>query len=186
MIRRKKRKITQRASTTIISIIFVMACLTYIFTRLINLNFIEGSSMTDHYAGVAVVNRVAYEHREPQRGDVVSFVRDGTYYIKRIVGIPGDTLDFKAGSVLLNGKVYEEPYLEEGMYTYPLVEGYTYQVPAGMYFVMGDNRENSNDSRFYRDPYIDFHYITGRVVAVFNPYEPSAFIIERYRFDESS
>ena len=87
--------------------------------------------------------------RKPERGDVVVFKlpRDSsTDYIKRLIGLPGDTVQGQNGQVLINGEPLDEPYLDEGVTTgdFDPVE-----VPEGHLFMMGDNRGDSRDSRFF-------------------------------------
>ena len=113
-----------------------------------------------------LVNRVVYRLREPQRGDVMVFrypLDRAVTFIKRVVGIPGDTLQVKDGRLLINGRPVKEPYvhrtggtldptLAQGpLYGSTLQEPWSlaqpYTVPSGNFFVMGDNRTNSDDSR---------------------------------------
>ena len=92
-----------------------------------------------------LVNKIAYKIHEPERGDVIIFhPRQGlhTDYIKRIIALPGDTVEIKMGAVYVNGVRLEEPYIEDSP-TYTFQE---YKVPEDKYFVLGDNRNNSNDS----------------------------------------
>ncbi|HEY7435826.1 MAG TPA: signal peptidase I [Methylomirabilota bacterium] len=97
--------------------------------------------------------------RDPQRGDIVVFkypndeTRD---FIKRIIAVGGDTIQVRDNRVTLNGSPIDEPYARAGSFTgTPSAQcGYAYgcdplKVPAGAYFVMGDNRDNSQDSRYW-------------------------------------
>ena len=97
--------------------------------------------------------------REPQRGDIVVFkypndeTRD---FIKRIIAIDGDTIQVRENRVVLNGQPIEEPYVRPGSFTGPPAGQCSYaygceplKVPADSYFVMGDNRDNSQDSRYW-------------------------------------
>lgn len=105
-----------------------------------------------------MASRVTYAIQGPQRGNIVLF-RDRTEgnnigYIKRIIGMPGDSILISQGKVYVNGaELDESEYLPDGIYTEAgnLEE---YQVPEGYYFVLGDNREDSNDSRYMKYPFI--------------------------------
>lgn len=92
-----------------------------------------------------VVNKVSYHLTEPDRGDVIVFhsPRDpNTDLIKRVIGLPGETVEVKGGTVYIDGKALVEPYLNE----HPKYEYPSQKIPAGEYFVLGDNRNNSADS----------------------------------------
>lgn len=89
----------------------------------------------------------------PQRGDIVTFWSDelGKVLVKRVIGLPGDTITFADGYVYINGEKLEEEYLP--------VKGVTecdesFTVPKGCFFPMGDNRTGSNDARSWANPYV--------------------------------
>ena len=94
-----------------------------------------------------LVNKAIY-HRlfgDPERGDVVIFHapnNQNSDYIKRVIGIPGDTVKIEGGTVYVNGTELDEPYIKDPP-KYTLDEQ---KIPEGQYFVLGDNRNNSNDS----------------------------------------
>jgi signal peptidase I len=100
-------------------------------------NFHEGQRV--------VVNKAVYFFGEPQRGDVVIFKAPTAQhddFIKRVIGLPGDTVEIKNGAVFVNGIELDEPYITSPP-TYSLAE---LEVPVNSYFVLGDNRNHSNDS----------------------------------------
>ncbi|MFM7324190.1 MAG: signal peptidase I [Nodosilinea sp.] len=119
--------------------------------------FIPSSSMapTLHIGDRLVVDKLSYHWRPPHRGDIVVFHPPGQLvdlgydgrqaFIKRIIGIPGETLQVKRGQVLLNGQPLTEPYRLEP----PLYETPALTVPPGYLFVLGDNRNDSNDSHVW-------------------------------------
>ena len=101
---------------------------------------------TLHQGQRLMVDKVTYWFKTPQRGDIVVFYppRDSDeLYIKRIIATPGETIEIKQGKVLINGNSIEEPYISFNS-TAPLERQV---IPADNYFVMGDNRNGSYDSR---------------------------------------
>ena len=98
-----------------------------------------------HNGQRVLVSKVSYRLHDPDRGDVIVFQPanepEGDF-IKRIIGIPGDTVEVENGAVYINGEKLMEPYIKNAP-RYSLNET---EIPAGNYFVLGDNRNNSNDS----------------------------------------
>ena len=133
---------------------------------------VDGSSMwpTLFHQEIMLVNKWDYLWGgEPERFDVVICHypgRGNTNFVKRVVGLPGDTIALVDGYLYVNGERYEEPYLVNRSY----VDFGPYTVPEGYYFMMGDNRSNSNDSRsMYVGP-ITRDMILGRVSCVLFPF----------------
>jgi signal peptidase I len=128
---------------------------------------VEGTSMlpTVQSGDRVLVDRLAYKVGSPQRGDIVvfRFPYSDTNLIKRIIGLPGDTIQITPGVLRVNGKVINEPYIH-----YP--EQYTYgptTVPAGQYFVLGDNRVVSYDSHIWG--FLPSNDLYGRVMVTYWP-----------------
>ena len=118
-----------------------------------------------------------FEFRNPERGDVVVFTRpdesetpedeSAINIIKRVVGLPGDTVEVKGTKVYINGAEYPESYArwEEG----GIREGNfgPDKVPDGHIFLLGDNRDHSKDSRFWQYPFLDIRRVKGRALIIY-------------------
>jgi signal peptidase I len=98
-----------------------------------------------------IINKFAYRFAKPKRFDIIVFKqknKEHSYYnIKRIIGLPGETIQIDNGSIYVNGKVLEEPIESESMKNSGLAAE-EIQLDENEYFVLGDNRNNSEDSRF--------------------------------------
>ncbi len=113
-----------------------------------------------------IVTRV-HNPENLEEGDIVLFKNDefkGEILIKRLIGLPGDKIEIKDGIVYRNGEELKEDYVKNN-------EKYnrTFQVPKGKYFFLGDNRANSNDSRYWENPYVDESYIQGKARIKYYP-----------------
>ena len=128
---------------------------------------VSGTSMVPTFqnSNYLIVDEISYRFESPKRGDVIIFhppIEPATYYIKRVIGVPGDTVKVNNGVVTIinkdhpEGFVLDEPYVNKDS----LTENVTTEVTAGNYFVMGDNRSVSYDSR--RWGLLPAHMITGR------------------------
>ncbi|SEK65082.1 signal peptidase I [Butyrivibrio sp. ob235] len=109
-------------------------------------------------------NGLAYITHEPQRGDIIYFSNEQTehkVFVKRIIGLPGDNVSFTDGNVYINGLLLAEDYLSEDVLTYCDKE---FKVPADSYFLLGDNREYSFDSRYWDNPYVSKDDIGGKYI----------------------
>jgi signal peptidase I len=115
---------------------------------------------------LVLVNRLVYNFSEPKRGDVIVFQNpinpEDVPYIKRIIGLPGDTVLIGQGKVMINGQLLSEPYL-----SVTTQRGGEFTIPEGEYFVMGDNRNNSSDSRAWGN--VPAEHIIGRAEAIYWP-----------------
>lgn len=137
-----------------------------IFTFVWKPGRIPSSSMEPTiYAGdIVIANGLAYINTTPQRGDIIIFKHrelGDEILIKRIIGIPGDSLMFVDGRLYINGELFQENYLPEGTRTDSFKD--FDEIPENCYFVMGDNRNVSYDSRGWTDPYVQEQDIEGRM-----------------------
>ncbi len=115
-----------------------------------------------------VANRLAYVFDTPERGDIVVFEAPDDpekLYIKRVIGTPGDKVEIVDGYLYLNDQLVDEPYLKE-----PMVGSFgPYYVPEDNYFMLGDNRNNSLDARYWRNTYVPEDTILGKAVFTYYP-----------------
>lgn len=100
-----------------------------------------------------VVNRLPYYYRNPEHGELIVFEHENEHLIKRVIGLPGDVIDLKEGYIYRNNEKLDEAHyvLEDGI-TFPFSKSaieLPYTIPSESYFVLGDNRRNSSDSRFF-------------------------------------
>lgn len=117
-----------------------------------------------------IVTRI-YNYNKLQRGNVIVFHSDELKeeLVKRLIGLPGDTVDVKEDGVYVNNVKLDEPYIvNRGGKTG------SYKVPQGEYFFLGDNRSNSYDSRLWKDPYIPKDKIKGKAVYTIFPFSRMA------------
>ena len=99
---------------------------------------------------------------ELKRGDLITFLypRDRSkWYFKRIIGLPNETIELRGGKVYINGELLDEPYVDES-YNQAKADFPPQKIPEYQYFVMGDNRDNSSDSRYWGT--VDRELITGK------------------------
>jgi signal peptidase I len=156
--------------TLLMVIIAVFALRMFIFEPI----RVDGQSMEDTLLDREnmLVEKVSYWFSEPKRGDIVicyfpysPFIDDpDDTYVKRVIGLPGETISIKDGKVYINGEELDESPYWEG-YIKRDFEDYT--IPEGEVFVMGDNRNNSGDSRIVGS--IPIKRIVGRVLGVISP-----------------
>jgi signal peptidase I len=141
---------------------------------------VDGESMmpTLENGDRMIVNKIGYEIGEIERFDIVVFHADENKdYIKRVIGLPGDSIVYKNDQLLINGEVFAEPYLDKykaKITSGTLTENFTLEdytqmavIPEGYVFVMGDNRRNSSDSREFG--LISISEIIGNTNVVFWP-----------------
>lgn len=145
-------KVLKEIINTLLYLLFVLCATLLLITFVGQRTEVEGVSMqpTLNNGDNLIVDKISYRFSDPQRFDIIVFTfqhKENTYYIKRIIGLPGETVQIdEDGNIYINGEVLKENYGKEiiksaGIAKDPIVLG------ADEYFVMGDNRNNSTDSR---------------------------------------
>lgn len=156
----KQKKLISGFLTAIV----LLGILVIFLTKCVENSMVVSASMepTLEVGQIVVYNSLAYQKEAPKRGDIVAFWCEerNESYSKRVIGIAGDEISFKDGYVFINGmRVDESSYLDGEVETEC---GKTFKVPEGCVFVLGDNRTNSFDSRFFENPYIPISDIEGK------------------------
>lgn len=157
-----------------VQILVVAALIAYVMNTFIIANSrvpsasMENTIMTkDRVIG----SRLTYHFTDPKRGDIVIFHfpdDESIYYVKRIIGVPGDIIDIRDGKVYVNQSEtpLDEPYIREPMEP---EEDLHYEVPEDSYFMLGDNRNSSADSRRWNNTFVKREKIIAKVMFRYFP-----------------
>lgn len=172
-----RKEILNYVITLAITMLIVLVLKNYV---LINANVPTGSMENTIMAGDNLFgNRLAYVDDTPERGDIIFFYYpddESQKFIKRVIGLPGETVRIEDGKVYIDDSTepLDEPYLKEEW-----INGtgpYVFEVPEGCYFVMGDNRNSSRDSRFWNNTYVAEEKIIGEAILIYYPFEDFGFV----------
>lgn len=174
--RTTRRSLLREILDTLLMIVAIYTLINLLTARFV----VEGSSMNPNFASgqFIIVNRLSYLVGEPRRGDVVVFVspdEPGHDFIKRVLGLPGETVAVRDGLVYINEEPLYEPYISAP----PTYQG-EWTLGADEYFVLGDNRNNSRDSHAFGPLRRD--KIVGQAWVVYWPLEDWGFV-PHYDYD---
>lgn len=160
----------------ILMIVSAVFALVYVFIG--QLLEVEGNSMYPTYLTKEriIAEKVSLKFKEIHRGEVIIFqqplLSEKHLLIKRVVGLPGETFRISDGFVYINGEKLSEPYLSNNIVTNSrindrIVENVDYKINENFYILLGDNREESTDSRYFGQ--VSKEFIVGRALLVYSP-----------------
>jgi signal peptidase I len=170
----------------IFAVAFVIA---YILTHflIINCKVPTGSMLDTIQLNDRIIgSRLSYINSSPERGDIVIFPfpdNESKIYIKRVIGLPGETIEVRDGRVYINGSdtPLEEPYLKDE-YLIGSRDFGPYTIPEGSYFMLGDHRNNSADSRVWNNTCVQEDKIMGKALFIYYPFNHITWLDQDYDY----
>lgn len=173
------KKVTRFVKTMAVAVLFALIFRLFCLSPVV----IDGQSMMPniHDGEHVVINKMVYAWGVPKRGDIVCIespptVHSVRYVVKRVIGLPGETIEVRGDTVSVNGVVLKEPFLDASVQlAHNMGQSYNTQnyakttIPIGHVFVMGDNRAHSYDSRAFG--FVPLERVVGRVDVVLWPFD---------------
>ncbi len=156
---------------TLISYILIILAVVLIRVFLIDPFRVDGSSMNTTLSDgeIMILNKIVYKKKDIQRFDIVVINEGDKKIIKRVIGLPGETIEYKDNKLYINGEKINDPYPSTVTDDFSIQDiGHT-KIPGDCYFVMGDNRKDSLDSRYNDVGVIKKNMIMGRAKLVIWP-----------------
>ncbi len=176
-VEQKKKSSAFKETVSFLLEIAVLLLIVFCINRYVaQRTVVNGSSMetTLYNNDNLIVDKLSYKFSDPKRFDIIIFPHNGVYYIKRIIGMPGETvkIDETDGSIYINGKLLDESFGREVMdYAGIAADGIT--LKENEYFCLGDNRNNSEDSRFSKVGPVKADTIIGKAIYKVYPFAES-------------
>lgn len=182
---RRKKKINMSIVKEVISWgveIAITLVIAFTFVYFVGLRTsVIGQSMADTLSNgdQILVNRFIYKVTDPKPNDLIVFLPNGNekshYYVKRVIAVPGDTVQIKSGAVYVNGELFEEEVDVSAMEEAGLAAD-EIKLEEDEYFVLGDNRNNSEDSRYANIGNVKKEYMIGKAWFVVSPFKKFGFL----------
>ena len=166
------KKVLKEILSTSLYLLFVL-CAIYLVIHFVGQRTqVQGHSMepTLSTEDNLIVDKLSYRFHDPERFDIIVFPfleEEETFYIKRIIGLPGETVAMREGKVYINDS--EKPLDDSFCPEDPLGDFGPYTVPEDSYFMLGDNRNYSKDSRFWNNKYVSEDLIVGKALIRYFP-----------------
>ena len=176
----KEKSLTKEILGWVVYIVIVII-LTYLVITFVGVRTkVEGRSMenTLHDGDNLIVDKISYRFRDPKRYEIIVFpykYQEDVYYIKRIIGLPGETVQVIDGYVYIDGEKLDEDYGKEVMETSGIAQE-PIKLGEDEYFVLGDDRGKSEDSRMADVGNVERAHIYGKVWFVFSPMKHFGFV----------
>lgn len=166
----KKRSVFSYFVEIIIYIVLVALCIFWVPEHVMQRTVVDGESMEDtlHTGESLLVEKVSYHFTGPSRYDIVIFYPEGPdvdeHYVKRIYGLPGETIQIKEDGIYINNEVIADEYAKDGITGDAGIAEVPVTLKDDEYFVLGDNRDGSTDSRDADVGKVQKENIEGRVI----------------------
>ncbi len=165
-----RAEIKEYIEAFIVAVVLALFIITFIAQSFL----VQGSSMEPslHHSQRLMVDKISYRFVEPRLGEIVVFrypTDPRRKFIKRIIGVPGDEILINQGFVYVNGQRLDEPYINGPTYGAFSRDYGPVTVPTDSFFVLGDNRRNSDDSRYPDVDFVNSQLLIGKAIVVYWP-----------------